>query len=48
MSLDESAIGKKGFSVVLEGRSDDLNGLSVDDYLNWPTVDMKRPSVGLK
>ena len=41
-------ISVKGFSAGLKGRSNDLNGPSANDDLNWPSVDLKRVSVSLK
>ena len=47
-SIGERLTSLKRFSVGLKGRSDDINGLSVNDDLNGSSVDLKRPSVSLK
>ena len=48
LSLGESLISVKGFAAGLKGRSDDLNGPSTNDDLNWSSVDLKKVSVSLK
>ena len=48
MSLGKPFVGLKVLSIGLNVCSDDLNGLFVDDCLNGPSFDMKRPSIGLK